>query len=169
MAELIEAAVTRMLSSFGVKVTPERVEAFTEAVVDEELCERCGVTAAKNLTRGSKRVPFPVHLMEETKEVMASAEHAIHVADRKALTTGDLGTWWVTEGPVHVRAAWPELSSEQAIAVAQKMYDLGYIPPDATEIATDLGFVDDNGPSIEREWWLKTMPELTVVEDRRFV
>src|SRR3954468_4337499 len=104
-----------MLAAFGVRNSVERVEAFTTAVEDSQQCERCAVRAAKTITANFKRPPFPVHLVEETREAMGTAEHANHVRDRHQLSAGDLSAWWVTEGPVLVRKAWPQLDSVGAI------------------------------------------------------
>ena len=169
VSELMESAVTKMLGAFGVRVTPERVEAFVDAAKDESLCERCVVRACRNIVRGAKRVPFVVVLVEETREAMGTAEHATHVSDRRQLQSGDLDTWWATEAPVLVRRAWPELNGDAAIAVAKEMQSYGYVLPDWDSIAADLGFVDDHGPTTEREFWLARLPHILPAEENRYV
>lgn len=169
MSELVESSIAKMLGAFGVRITPDRVESYVDAVNDEQLCDRCVVRACRTIVRESKRVPFAVALVEATREEMGSADHVTHINERRQLTSGDLGAWWLTEAPVFIRKAWPELTSEQAIEVAQKMEGLGYVAPTWESIAADIGFVDQHGPSEERRWWLRHMPELTAVgEDPRF-
>ena len=169
MSELVDAAVTRMLSVFAGRITPDRVEAFTDAIMDEQLCERCAVRACRNVTRGSKRTPLPVNLVEETREEMATADHARHIAERRQLTSGDLGAWWRTEAPALVKKAWPELTGEQAIAIAKEMENLGYVGPEWDAIASDVGFVDETGPTVEREWWLNRLKYILPAEESRYV
>jgi len=160
MSELLDSAVAQMLAAFGIRVAPERVEAFTVAVLDEPMCERCAARACKNLASSMKRVPFPVHLVEEAREVQGTAEHARHIAEGRQLSAGDLGAWWATDAPVLVRKAWPELSSERAIAVARKLESFGYVQPRAESIAAELGRADKQGATSERAWWYALMPEL---------
>ena len=169
MSELVESSIAKMLGAFGVRMTAERVEAFVDAVQDAQLCDRCVVRACRVVSREAKRVPFPVTLVEATRDEMGTADHATHVNERRQLTSGDLGAWWLSEAPVLIRKAWPELTGEQAITVAQTMESLGYVAPTWESIAADIGFVDQHGPSEERRWWLRNMPELTAVgEDPRF-
>lgn len=169
MSELVESAVTKMLGAFGVRVTADRVESYVEAVSDAELCERCAVRACRNLIRSANRTPFVVALVNETHDVMGSAEHNVHVTERKQIRGEDLGAWWSTEAPVLIRRAWPELTGEQAIALAQEMEKIGCVLPDWESIAADIGFVDERGPTTEREWWLQHMPHMIPAEETRYV
>ena len=157
MTAVLDVAVGRMLAAFGTRVSEERVIAFTEAVEEASQCEPCAVRACKNLSGSMKRCPYPVNLVEETMDVQGSSAHLAHVNDRMQLSAGDLETWWVTEGPVLVRQAWPEITGDQAIAVSRRMYELGYIDPNRESIGAELGFVDERGPTVEREWWIKQM------------
>jgi hypothetical protein len=162
VSSVLDSAVGRMLAAFGVKVSEERVMAFTEAVQDAEQCDACAARAAKDLTQTLKRPPFPAHLVEETTRVQGSAEHLHHIADRKQLGAGDLETWWLTEAPVIIRGFWRELTGDQAIEIARTMYALDYVEPDRDAIGAELGFLDERGPTLERQWWLDTMAHLFV-------
>lgn len=160
MSEILERAVGKMLLALGTRAEPERIVAFCEAVTDAHGCEQCAVRACRKMTAGMRRRPMPADLVDETRDVQDTAEHMTHVADRAALGPGSVHVWWTTEGPVHVRAAWPELSSDQAVAVASYIEDMEYVPPTPEAIAVELGFVDDHGPTVERQWWLLAHPEI---------
>lgn len=157
MTAVLDVAVGRMLAAFGTRVSEERVIAFTEAVEEASQCEPCAVRAAKNLSGSMKRCPYPVNLVEETAQVQGTAAHLVHIQDRTALSAGDLETWWVTEGPAIVKSCWHELSGDQAIAISKKMFQMGYVDPNRESIGAELGFVNEHGPTVEREWWIKEM------------
>jgi len=153
--ELLAKAVYRMLAGFQANVREERVEAFVSAVESSDVCTRCAAKAADRLGAESKKTLFPAHLVEAAWEVQGTSAHQYHVADRAALGPGDLAAWWRTEAPVIVRRYWPELNGETAIRVATVLGDLGYVDPDPHAIAVELGYVDDRGPTVEREWWYR--------------
>lgn len=154
----IEKAVGKMLVAFG-PVAVERIEAFLEAVTDEHLCPECAVKACREVSRHSKRRPVPADLIEATQDIQRSPDHMTHVADRNALGT-DLRVWWATTAPAHVRKVWPELNSAQAVDVAARIEQFGYVEPTEDAIAVELGYVDDYGPTPERVWWLQSYPDL---------
>jgi len=156
----LDKAVGKMLMALGGKPEPERIISFTEALDDAHLCPQCGAKAARKISSTLRRRPFPGDLVDVTREIQGSAEHQAHLSDRAALGGNDLHIWWTTQGPVHVRAAWPELTGESAVRVAALLEGLGFVEPDAESIATELGTVDEYGPTWERRWWLEMHPEL---------
>jgi hypothetical protein len=151
MSEVLAQAIGKMLMAFGSRLDPVRVDAFVEALEDVNLCAECGAVAAKRLTRGQKRVPVPFDLVEETREVQGSEEHQIHVADHAQLGPGDLHAWWTTQAPAHVKKAWPELTSEQAIAIAARLEQFQFVRPTGDAIVEELE---------NHSWWLGMYADL---------
>lgn len=157
---VFDRAVDQMLLSLGARPSPELTLAFTSAVERENLCLSCGAKAAEQMLSMLKRRPFPADLVESTKDVQnQTTEHVTHIADREALGAGDLHAWWITQAPVMVRVAWPELTSDQAVEIAKRLESLGYVSTDPKAIAHELGYVDQYGASPERQWWLDMYPE----------
>lgn len=153
----LERAVAKMLTAFGL-VSAEKIEAFVEAIEDDHLCAVCAAKACRDLTRFSKRRPVPADLIEAARELQGRADHATHVADRKALGS-DVSVWWTTEAPALVGKFWPELSAEQRVHAAQVIASTG-VSPSEEQIEVALGWVDQYGPTTERRWWLEMFPEL---------
>lgn len=151
MSDVLEDAVRQMLAAFGSQVRDERVHAFCVALHDERLCPRCGARAARRLIVHAKRPPVPADLIRETNEEMDSSGHVAHLADRQ--TIGDSPAWWVTEAPVIVRRCWPELDTSTAIEVAKVLGGMEYVLTTPDAIGAELGFVDEHGPTLERQWW----------------
>lgn len=152
MSSPVAEAVGKMLLGFGARLDPVRVDAFLEALEDANVCMDCGAVASKRLTGRQKRTPVPFDLVDEARGIQASVVHQDHMSDRAELGQGDVHVWWVTEAPAHVRKAWPELDGGQAVAVAHRMEQFGYVPPSAEAIGLEL---DD------RKWWLGMYQDLS--------
>lgn len=161
MKNPVDEAIGKMLMALGGKPEPERIVSFTDALDDAHLCHECGAKAARQLSATMKRRPFPGDLVDITRQVQESADHQSHVSDRMALGSDELRVWWSGQAPVHVRKVWPELSGVQAVDVAARIASFGWVPPDPDAIAVELGYVDEYGPTPERQWWLDNYPDLT--------
>jgi hypothetical protein len=154
MSEVLAEAIGKMLMAFGSRLDPVRVDAFVESLEDANLCAECGAVGAKRLTARQKRVPVPFDLIGETRDVQESAEHQAHVADHAQLGPGDLHAWWVTQAPAHIKKVWPQLDSNQAISVAQRLEQFGYVRPTVDAIVEELE---------DRSWWLGMYADLRPV------
>jgi hypothetical protein len=160
VSAVLADAVGRMLLGFSSRVDPERIDVFVAAVEDERLCGTCAAGAAARLGRSASRAPVPSDLISETRDAMREPSHADHLADQRALGGGDEELWWSTKAPVAVRRAWPELSGEQARTVAEAIRGIGSARPRDEDVAIELGYVDERGPTTERRWWLDSYPDL---------
>jgi len=158
VAELARA-VSRLLAAFGA-ASADRAEIYVEAVRDEHLCERCAAQAARRLVREAKRRPTPAELLEAARAELATAAHAAHAPRRASLPSGADEGWWDEEGARIVREAWPGLNGRGlsvVLAELRRQERHGLVERSKGSIAAAIGWVDERGPTPEREWFSRLL------------
>lgn len=146
--------VSRMLGIFGV-TSPDRVEAYLDAVREEHVCEACAATAARQLSREAQRRPTPRQLLDVARELMRASEHQRHVG-RPSLPSGGGSAWLAAEGRATVLEVWPGISPRDLDLVmreVERQVSCGVLEPSRRGLVECLGWVDDRGPTTERRWW----------------
>lgn len=158
MAELARA-VSRLLAATGT-ATADRVEIYVKAVREENVCESCAAAAARRLVREAKRRPTPAELLEAARAELGTAAHAAHAPRRASLPSGADDGWWEVEGARIVRQLWPGLGARELAAVVaelRRQERYGLVERTRGSIAAAVGWVDDRGPTPERDWFVRLL------------